>query len=114
MNTILEAFAEDNLCITPAVYEGSPEYRKAIDTMFKTAETLGKKLNDDEKELFDLYQDAKDEVSHLYQTEKFIRGFRVAVHMLFEVFAAGTTDLIIDQNKELMAELIRGKEDLLK
>ena len=114
MNSILEALAEDNLCVNPTIYEGSPEYIKAIDTMYRIAEGLSSKLNEDEKTLFEEYQDAKDEVSHLYQTETFIRGFRVAFLMLFEVFAAGKADFIPSQGEQLMAELSRKKEKRVK
>ena len=45
MGKILDAFADDELCVNPTTYKGSREYRKAIDTMYKTAEELAAKLN---------------------------------------------------------------------
>lgn len=44
MGKILDAFADDELCINPPTYKGSPEYRKAVDTMYKIAEALERKL----------------------------------------------------------------------
>ena len=97
MGKILDAFADDELCVNPTTYKGSREYRKAIDTMYKTAEELAAKLNDEEKKLFEQFRDAQADENHLYQLDVFKRGFRIAVFMLFEVFAAGEDEFIISQ-----------------
>lgn len=99
MNEILEAFADDNLSINPMIYRGSPKYRKAIKIMHETAEALDGKLNDEEKKLFEQFRDAQSEESHIYDVDRFIRGYRIGVLMMFEVFA-GTTDLIIGKESE--------------
>ena len=82
MGKILDAFADDELCVNPTTYKGSREYRKAIDTMYKTAEELAAKLNDEEKKLFEQFRDAQADENHLYQLDVFKRGFRIAVLML--------------------------------
>lgn len=97
MGKILDAFADDELCVNPTTYKGSREYRKAIDTMYKTAEELATKLNDEEKKLFEQFRDAQADENHLYQLDVFKRGFRIAVLMLFEVFAAGEDEFILSQ-----------------
>ena len=97
MGKILDAFADDELCVNPTTYKGSREYRKAIDTMYKTAEELAAKLNDEEKKLFEQFRDAQADENHLYQLDAFKRGFRIAVLMLFEVFAAGEDEFILSQ-----------------
>ncbi|EOS77782.1 hypothetical protein C819_00893 [Lachnospiraceae bacterium 10-1] len=97
MGKILDAFADDELCVNPTTYKGSREYRKAIDTMYKTAEELAAKLNDEEKKLFEQFRDAQADENHLYQLDVFKRGFRIAVLMLFEVFAAGEDEFILSQ-----------------
>lgn len=48
MGKIIDACADDALCVNPAIYRGNPEYRKAIDTMDPTAEALDAKLNGEE------------------------------------------------------------------
>lgn len=95
MGKILDAFADDELCVNPTLYRGTPEYRKALDTMYQTAEALEEHLNDEEKELFEQYRDAQGNENHLYQLDVFNRGFRIAVLMLFEVFAAGKDEFIL-------------------
>ena len=97
MGKILDAFADDELCVNPTTYKGSREYRKAIDTMYKTAEELAAKLNDEEKKLFEQFRDAQADENHLYQLDVFKRGFRIAVLMLFVVFAAGEDEFILSQ-----------------
>ena len=97
MGKILDAFADDELCVNPTTYKGSREYRKAIDTMYKTAEELAAKLNDEEKKLFEQFRDAQADENHLYQLDAFKRGFRIAVLMLFEVFAACEDEFILSQ-----------------
>lgn len=73
----------------------APKNRKAVDTMHKTAEELETKLNDEEKKLFAQFRDAKADENHLYQLDVFKRGFRIAVLMLLEVFAAGKDKFIL-------------------
>lgn len=97
MGKILDAFADDELCVNPTTYNGNREYRKAVDTMYKTAEELAAKLNDEEKKLFEQFRDAQADENHLYQLDVFKRGFRIAVLMLFEVFAAGEDEFILSQ-----------------
>lgn len=96
MNRILEALANDNLCVNPTTYKGNAEYRKAIKAMYETAEELDKKLNDEEKKTFEQFRDAQSDESHIYQVDKFVRGYRLGVLMMFEVFA-GTSDFIIGE-----------------
>lgn len=100
MGKILDALADDELTVNPTFYKGSPKYRKAIETMYKTSEELNTKLNGEEKKLFEQFCDAREEESHLYQLDVFKRGFRIAVLMLFEVFAAGKDEFILSKGGE--------------
>ncbi len=100
MGKILDAFADDKLCVNPTTYKGSHKYRKAVNTMHKTAEALETKLNDEEKKLFEQFRDAQEDENHLYQLDVFKRGFRIAVLMLFEVFAAGKDEFILSQEAD--------------
>ncbi|CUX74781.1 DUF6809 family protein [Enterocloster clostridioformis] len=99
MNRILEAFAEDNLAINPTTYRGNHEYMKAIKVMYKTAETLDTKLNDEEKKLFEQFRDAQSDGNHIYEVDRFIRGYRVGVLMMVEVFM-GASGLLLDAEEE--------------
>ena len=100
MGRILDAFANDELTVNPAIYKGSSEYRKAVHTLYKTSEILETKLNEEEKKLFEQFCNARDDEDHLYQLDVFNRGFRIAVLMLFEVFAAGKDEFILGKGDE--------------
>lgn len=99
MGKILEALANDNLCINPSYYKGSPEYQKAIKVIYETAEELNKKLNDEEKELFEKFCDAQSDETTIYQTDKFVRGYRLGVLITLEVLD-GTSDFICGKGAE--------------
>lgn len=97
MEKILTALANENLTVNPMKYKGSPEYQKALDTLYNASDKLNEKLNDEEKELFKRFCDAQEEENHLYELDVFSRGFRIAVLILFEVFAAGSDEFLISK-----------------
>lgn len=101
MSRILEAFANDNLCINPATYNGSPEYKKATQIMLETTEALSKKLSEEEKKLFEQFCNAQTDENQLYQADRFIRGYRVGVLMMIEVFT-GSSDLLWDKEADVI------------
>ena len=72
---------------------------KAIKVMYKTAETLDTKLNDEEKKLFEQFRDAQSDGNHIYEVDRFIRGYRVGVLMMVEVFM-GASGLLLDAEEE--------------
>ena len=96
MQQILEALANDNLCINPDLYKDSPEYRKVTTVLYKTAEYLSKKMDDDGKKIFEQFRDAQSDESHIHQVDMFIRGYRLGVLMMIEVFA-GASDLTYNE-----------------
>lgn len=96
MNRILEALADDSLCINPPTYKKGTEYARAIKAAYETAEELDGKLNDEEKKLFMQFQDSHSDAEQIYAVDRFVRGFRVAVLMMFEVFAE-SDDLFFDK-----------------
>ena len=99
MSKILEAFAEDNLSNNPATYRGKSEYRKALKVKYNSAETLNEKLDDEGKKLFEQYCDAQSDESRIYEMDRFIRGYKVGVLMMIEVFT-GASDLFLDNEEK--------------
>lgn len=97
MGKILEALGDDNLCINPTFYDGSPAYKEAIKVMYGAVEILEKKLNEEEKKLFDQYCDAQSDANHIYQVDRFVCGYRLGVLMMVEVFA-GTSDFFLQED----------------
>lgn len=75
MGKILKALADDYLCNNPINYKGPPEYQKAVDLIYKTAEQLEHKMNDEEKEIFKQYREAQSDASHIYEVERLTCGY---------------------------------------
>lgn len=99
MDSILTAFADENLCVSPVRYRGTPEYRKKLELMYKIASELESRLNDEEKKLFEQFRDAQGDENHIYQIDQFVRGYRLGALMMFEVFS-GSDDLFLDKEGE--------------
>ena len=81
---ILEAFANETLCVIPTVYKGNAAYKKALRAMCKTAEALDARLDDE---------------SHLYAVDQFVRGYRIGMLMMLEVLG-GASDLLHEGKPE--------------
>lgn len=96
MQTILEAFATENLSVEPVILKGGTEYQRAKNLYADLGEQLLAKLNEEEKELLEKYTDAMADKSHFYSVERFIDGYRLGVLMTMEVFAGGR-DLILSK-----------------
>ena len=79
---ILEAFANETLCVIPTVYKGNAAYKKALRAMCKTAEALDARLDDEGKKLLEQLSDAQMDESHLYAVDQFVRGYRIGMLMM--------------------------------
>ena len=86
MGKILEAFAEDELCIEPACVELSPQRKKLLDQCDELLTKLNEKLNDEEQELLTRIINTILDENYLHARDKFIRGYRLGVLMTTEVF----------------------------
>ena len=87
MGKILEAFAEDELCIEPAYVELSPQRKKLLDQCDELLTKLNEKLDDEEQELLTRIINTILDENHLHARDKFIRGYRLGVLMTTEVFS---------------------------
>ena len=87
MGKILEAFAEDELCIEPAYVELSPQRKKLLDQCDELLTKLNEKLDNEEQELLTRIINTILDENHLHARDKFIRGYRLGVLMTTEVFS---------------------------
>ena len=87
MGKILEAFANDELCIEPVYAELSPQRKKLLDQSGELLTKLNGKLNDEEQELLSRFINTILDENHLYAQDRFIRGYRLGVLMTTEVFS---------------------------
>ena len=86
MGKILEAFANDELCIEPEYVELSPQRKKLLDQCDDLLTRLNEKLNDEEQELLTRIINTILDENLLHARDKFIRGYRLGVLMTTEVF----------------------------
>lgn len=96
MGKILDALANDHLCVAPDIYRGSREYRRARDLYCTLGDRLLEKLDSEGKKQFQEYNDAQLDESSLHGDARFIRGFRLGVLMMVEVMTDGD-DLILHE-----------------
>lgn len=94
MRKILDAIANDRLCVAPDIYRGSGEYRRARDLYCSLGDRLLEKLDGEGKKLLQEYSDAQLDESSLHGDARFIRGFRLGVLMMVEVMTDGD-DLVL-------------------
>ena len=87
MGKILEAFANDELCIEPAYAKLSPQRKKLLDQSGELLTKLNEKLNDEEQELLSRFINTILDENYLYAQDRFIRGYRLGVLMTTEVFS---------------------------
>ena len=85
--SLLRAFAGEQLQIIEVTETRSPKRKKLIDKSCKLHNELGEKLNKEKKELLERLLDTDAEEKTLYAEDKFIRGYRLGVLMTMEVFA---------------------------
>lgn len=86
MGKILQALAEEALCIKPTFYDDSHPSKKVLDAMCEAGDFLEETLNDEEKRFFEQFRDAQLEQSEQYANSQFIRGYRLGVLTMIEIF----------------------------
>ena len=91
MGWILEAFAEDELCVIPSNEIQSPKHQELFDKVCKLQEKLEEKLNNEDKKLLDELMDAVADENSCYAQSKFIRGYRLGALMTMEVMTEQET-----------------------
>ena len=63
----------------------SQQYIKALDEIVKAEEALSASLNEDQKKLFQVFEDAQREVSVLTDAETFTYSFKLGAKIMLDV-----------------------------
>lgn len=87
MGTILEAFAENELCMEEESERRSPEHQRLCEEAGRLQCKLEEKLDEEERQLLDSLTDVLSEEYNCYAKSRFVRGYRLGVLMTMEVFA---------------------------
>ena len=91
MNSILEEFAYGNISLQPQSFNPNSELGEAMRFATINEEKLRNKLNEEEKEIFQKYQDAQDEVQQLTAVKNLTHGYRLGVLLTAETFLTADT-----------------------
>ena len=97
MGKILNAIANDRLCVAPDIYRGSKEYRRARDLYCTLGDRLLERMDKEDQKLLQEYSDAQLNESSLYGDVRFIRGFGLGVLMMVEVMT-DEDDLVLHED----------------
>ena len=97
MESILEAFANDNLEVLPLSYPDSPKSDYLLKEANRISTVLEPLLNTSAKELLNKLEDIHSKLGEISATERFIQGYRLGVLMTFDVFNG--LDSLMLQNK---------------
>lgn len=85
MRRMLRSLATGDFCTQTIVEKRSPEHQKASDTAYGLLEQMEKKLNSEEKELFEKAVDALITEHSYSEANEFIRGFRLGAILILEI-----------------------------
>ncbi len=97
MESILEAFANDNLEVLPSTCPKSKTSAHLLSKADKLMEALEAMLNDKGKELLENLDSTNAKLDDISSTDRFIRGYRLGVLMMIDVF--GGYDSLILRSK---------------
>ena len=86
MGRILEAFASDQLHVSPVTEKRTRHHQNLCEQVEKLHDKLKEKLNDEDKELLQHLIDTIFDESYCDVVNKFVRGYRLGVLMTMEVF----------------------------
>jgi len=89
MKSILEEFAYGNVSLEAKICTGDSdyvEYREAVRMLDHNEEKLLEKLSGEEKDIFQKYIEAQDDVNHLTVMKSLVHGYKLGVVMTAEAF----------------------------
>ena len=91
MGTILEAFAEGELCVEEESEKRSPEHQRLCEEAGRLQCQLEERLDEEERKLLDCLTDVLSAECSCYARSRFVRGYRLGVLMTMEVFSEQDT-----------------------
>ena len=89
MYSNLESFAYENMYRKTQALKNNAAYGEAKRALVQNEENLLEKLNHDEKEIFEKYMDAQEEINQLTALCNWIDGYRLGLLVTAEAFVTG-------------------------
>ena len=93
MASILEEFASGNISPEAQPVGRNSDLHKAMELASSNEQKLLDRLCADDKDLFEKYTDAMNEVNHITATRNLIYGYKLGLIMTAEAFV-GRSDLV--------------------
>ena len=82
---ILEEFWYGNLNPNEQSFDKQSRFAKVLSLLTQNEGKLLERMNEEEKEIFEKYQDCHHELTQLGECEAFIKGFRLGGQIMLEV-----------------------------
>ena len=86
---ILEELWYGNISPCEMDFKRGSKYSELLGYIVRHEEDLQKRLNDEEKEIFEKYTDCTSEMRDLTEREAFVKGFTIGAQIIIEVMAQG-------------------------
>lgn len=83
---ILEEFWYGNINPNEQSFDKQSRFAKVLSLLTQNESKLLERLNEEEKEIFEKYQNCHHELTQLGECEAFIKGFRLGGQMMLEVY----------------------------
>jgi len=99
MRSVLEEFAYGNISPEVQFFDGNSRYGQAVNTLSRNEEKLFGTMNESEKEVFQKYIDAQEEVNELTAVRNMVYGYKLGLLMTAEAFI--TSDNLFSGEEDL-------------
>lgn len=98
MRSILEEFACGNISPETQFFKRNPQFGEAMDAVSSNEEKLLGRLDEEEKNIFQKFVEAQDEVNQLTAIKNLVYGYKLGVLMTAETFMT-SGDLIAGEGE---------------
>ena len=86
MRSILEELFYGNICPNTDCRSGEKETKELMEYISTHHDTLLKELTDNQKEVFEKFDDCYSELTDIHEREIFVYAFRLGMRIAVEVF----------------------------
>ena len=89
---ILEELWFGNISPWERPFKKDSAYAELLALVIRHQEDLNRRLNDEEKEIFEKFSECSTEMHDLTEREAFVKGFTIGAQIIIAVLTAGETE----------------------
>lgn len=86
LSSFIEALYEDKLSIQDRYFRRDTPHREKVERVIEAEDALQKTMTPQQKELFEAYLRADDEVRDSTYLDRFVTGFRLGGRCVYDIF----------------------------